>query len=362
MPRVIMHLDMDAFYSSAEQRENPSLIGKPVIVGADPRGGKARGVVMGCSYEARQFGVHSAMPISIAYRLCPNGTYLRPNFTLYEKISEQIMHILRGFTEKTEQISIDEAFLDVSEKVTGFDAAREFAVEIKKKVRDEAKLSCSIGIAPNKAVAKIASDFHKPDGLTVVPSEDVQEFLRPLPASKISGVGKKSSELLTQMGIHTIGELASTHPSRLSDVFGKYGTRIWQIANGVDDDDVVTSWSIKSISSETTFDEDVLDRGKVMEAFASIIQDVHARLQSQKMLFRTVGIKVRLEDFETFTRARSHSRYTNERSVIEEYVKQLFREFEHSPRKVRLVGVRVSALKSLGSEQESILSFASPDT
>jgi len=361
LPRVIMHLDMDAFYSSAEQRENPSFIGKPVIVGADPRGGKARGVVMGCSYEARQSGVHSAMPISIAYRLCPNGIYLRPNFTLYEKISEQIMHILRGFSEKIEQISIDEAFLDVSEKVTGFEAAGELAEEIKNKVRDEARLSCSIGIAPNKAVAKIASDFHKPDGLTVVPPENVQEFLRPLPASKISGVGKKSSELLTQMGINTIGELASTHPSRLSDVFGKYGTRIWQIANGVDEEDVVTSWSIKSISSETTFDEDLLDKSKVMEVFASIIQDVHARVQSQKMLFRTVGIKVRLEDFETFTRARTHSRYTNEKSVIEDYVKQLFREFEHSPHKVRLVGVRVSALKSLGSEQESILSFAKPD-
>jgi DNA polymerase IV (DinB-like DNA polymerase) len=161
------------------------------------------------------------------------------------------------------------------------------------------------------------------------------------------------------MGINTIDQLASTHPSRLSDVFGKYGTRIWQIANGADDEEVISSPSIKSISSETTFDEDVLDKSKIMEAFDSIIRDVHARLESRRMLFRTVGIKVRLEDFETFTRARTHSRYTNERSIIEEYVKQLFREFEASPLKVRLVGVRVSTLSSLGSEQETILSWSS---
>jgi DNA polymerase IV (DinB-like DNA polymerase) len=354
-----MHIDMDAFYSSVEQRENSSLKGKPVIVGADPKGGKARGVVMGCSYEARMFGVHSALPISVAYRLCPDGTYLKPNFHLYEQVSEQIMRLLRGFSEKLEQVSIDEAFLDVSEKVVSFDAAGELAGEIKKELLAQEKLSCSIGIAPNKAVAKIASDFKKPDGLTIILPGNVREFLAPLPVSKISGVGKKSSQLLAQMGINTIDQLAAAHPSRLSDVFGRYGTRIWQIANGTDEEEVFSSSLIKSISSETTFDEDVLDKTKISEAFDSIIRDVHARLQSQKMLFRTVGIKVRLEDFETFTRARSHPRYTNERSVIEEYVKQLFREFESSPRKVRLVGVRVSTLRNLGSEQETILSWAS---
>jgi DNA polymerase IV (DinB-like DNA polymerase) len=353
-----MHIDMDAFYSSVEERENPSLMGKPVVVGADPKGGKARGVVMGCSYEARKFGVHSALPISVAYRLCPNGIYLRPNFRLYEQVSEQIMRRVRGFSDKLEQISIDEAFLDISEKVVSFEAAAELAQEIKKEILAKERLSCSIGIAPNKAVAKIASDFKKPNGLTIIPPQQVREFLAPLPVSKISGVGKKSSESLTRMGINTIGQLASTHPSRLSDLFGKYGTRIWQIANGTDEEEVITSPSIKSISSETTFDEDVLDKSKIMEAFDSIIRDVHARLESQRMLFRTVGIKVRLEDFETFTRARTHSRYTNERSILEEDVKRLFREFENSPRKIRLVGVRVSTLRSLGSEQETILSWA----
>ena len=361
MIRVIMHIDMDAFYSSVEQRENPLLIGKPVIVGADPKEGKGRGVVMGCSYEARKCGVHSALPISMAYRLCPNGVYLPPNFTRYEQASEQIIGLLRSFSEKLEQMSIDEAFLDITERVSSFEEAAALAETIKREIREKAKLTCSIGIAPNKAIAKIASDFKKPDGLTSVPPQKIREFLDPLSVTKISGVGKKSSETLTQAGIVSIGQLASTHPSRLTGIFGKYGTRIWQIANGIDEEEVVTTSAIKSISSETTFDEDVLDRSKVMQAFQSIIQDVHARIQSQNILFRTIGIKVRLEDFETYTRARTHTRYTNERSIIEEYVRELFKEFESSPLKIRLVGVRVSNLKDLGSEQESILRWANPN-
>ncbi|MGA3108238.1 MAG: DNA polymerase IV, partial [Candidatus Bathyarchaeia archaeon] len=344
-----------------EQRENPLLIGKPVIVGADPKEGKGRGVVMGCSYEARKLGVHSALPISIAYRLCPNGVYLPPNFTRYEQASEQIIQLLRTFSEKLEQMSIDEAFLDITEKVSSFEEAAALADTIKREIREKAKLTCSIGIAPNKAIAKIASDFKKPNGLTSVPPQKIREFLDPLPVTKISGVGKKSSELLTQAGIVSIGQLASTHPSRLTEIFGKYGTRIWQIANGIDEEEVITSSAIKSISSETTFQEDVTDKTKVMQAFDSIIQDVHARVQSQRMLFRTIGIKVRLENFETFTRARTHTRYTNEKAIIEEHVKQLYREFENSPRKIRLVGVRVSSLISLDSEQESILRWANPN-
>jgi DNA polymerase IV (DinB-like DNA polymerase) len=258
-------------------------------------------------------------------------------------------------------MSIDEAFLDMTEKVSSIEEAAALADTIKREIREKAKLTCSIGIAPNKAIAKIASDFKKPNGLTSVPPQKIREFLDPLPVTKISGVGKESSELLTQAGIVSIGQLASTHPSRLTEIFGKYGTRIWQIANGIDEEEVITSSAIKSISSETTFQEDVTDKTKVMQAFDSIIQDVHARVQSQRMLFRTIGIKVRLENFETFTRARTHTRYTNEKAIIEEYVKQLYREFENSPRKIRLVGVRVSSLISLDSEQESILRWANPN-
>ena len=353
-----MHIDMDAFYSSVEQRENPSLEGKPVIVGADPKGGKGRGVVAGCSYEARKFGVHSAQPISLAYRLCPNGVYLRPNFTLYEQASEQVMSLLRQFSERLEQISIDEAFMDVTGKVPGFDEAAALATKIKQEIKEKTQLTCSVGVAPNKSVAKIASDFKKPDGLTIVPPERLREFLAPLPVGKISGIGKKSSEVLKKMGINSIGELAATHPSKLIDVFSKYGTRLWQVANGIDEDEVVTSYPIKSISSETTFEEDVSDKEKIMKAFASLIDDVHSRVLSQKMLFRTVGIKVRLEDFTTFTRARTHSRYTNDKTVMDEYVKRLFAEFETSQKKIRLVGVRVANMRQMDAGQDTILSWA----
>lgn len=353
-----MHVDMDAFYSSVEQRENQTLKGRPVIVGADPKGGRGRGVVAGCSYEARKFGVHSAQPISQAYRLCPNGAYLRPNFELYERASEQVMQVLSHFAEKFEQISIDEAFMDITGKAASFEEAAAHAARIKQEVKEKTQLTCSIGVAPNKSVAKIASDFRKPDGMTIVPQERMREFLAPLPVTKISGIGKKSSEVLKRIGIISIGDLAATHPSKLTDVFGKYGTRIWEVANGLDDEEVVTSYSIKSISSETTFEEDIGDKGKVMEAFALLIDDVHGRVLSQNMLFRTVGIKVRLEDFSTFTRAKTHTRYTNKKLIMEEYVRLLFSEFANSRKKIRLVGVRVANLKKADSGQETILSWA----
>ncbi len=353
-----MHIDMDAFYSSVEQRENPSLRGKPVVVGADPKGGKGRGVVAGCSYEARKYGVHSAQPISHAYRLCPDGVYVRPNFTLYEQASEQVMNILSQSAEKFEQISIDEAFMDVTVKAASFDEAAAFAARIKEEIKQKTQLTCSVGVAINKSVAKIASDFKKPDGLTIVLPERVREFLAPLPVTKISGIGKKSSEILKRMGIDSIGDLAATHPSKLTEVFGKYGTRLWQVANGLDEEEVVTTYRIKSISSETTFEEDVADKRKIIEVFASLIDDVHTRALSQNMLFRTVGIKVRLEDFSTFTRAKTHSKHTNEKAIMEEYVRKLFREFESSRKKIRLVGVRVANLKKADTSQETILSWA----
>ena len=357
MHRIILHIDMDAFYSSVEQRENSALRGKPVIVGADPKGGKGRGVVAGCSYEARKFGVHSAQPISITYRLCPDGIYLPPNFSLYEQVSDQVMQILRGHSEKVEPTSIDEAFMDVTEKAAGFDEAAVLAATIKRDVKERTQLTCSVGVGPNKSTAKIASDFKKPDGLTIVTPDEVKAFLAPLPVGKISGVGKKTSDFLSGMGIKTIGDLASSHPSRLTEVFGKYGTRLWQVANGIDDDEVITLYPIKSISSETTFPEDVADREKVMQTFGSLIEDVHARILSQRVLFCTVGIKVRVEDFTTFTRAKTHTRYTDDKVVIKEYVRSLFREFEDSKDKIRLVGVRVANLRKIDAEQETILSW-----
>lgn len=351
-------MDMDAFYASIEQRESPTFRGQPVIVGADPKAGKGRGVVAGCSYEARKHGVHSAQPISIAYRLCPDGVYVRPNFRLYEQVSESVMEQLKQYADRLEPMSIDEAFMDITGRVSSFDDAAALAAKIKAEVKTKTQLTCSIGVAPNKSVAKIASDFKKPDGLTVVTPDKMPGFLAPLPVGKISGVGEKSSEILREMGIVTIGDLASSHPSRLTHAFGKYGTRLWQIANGIDEDEVVTAYSVKSISSETTFEEDTSDNGKVMEVFGSLIEDVHSRVLSQSFLFRTVGIKVRLEDFTTVTREKSRSRYTNDRTVMEEYVKELFSEFDQSAKRFRLVGVRVANLRKVDEEQGTILSWS----
>ena len=358
MPRVILHVDMDAFYASAETQKNPEIAGLPIIVGADPKGGKGRGVVAGCSYEARRFGVHSAQPISRAYRLCTQAVYLRPNFPLYEEVSARIMDILRGFSEKLEPMGLDEAFLDVSEKVADFEEAAKFAKKIKEEIKAREGLTCSIGVAPNKAIAKIASDYHKPDGLTVVTPSQALPFLQPLPVSRISGVGKKSTEILGMAGVKTIGDLARFPAGRIVELFGKWGIRLWEIANGVDESPVVTSYDIKSISNETTFEQDVEDRGIVIEVLDKLAREVHSRAIQDGFLWRTVGIKLRFEDFSTFTRAKSRNDYTGSLEVVQNWVRSLFSEFEKDPRKIRLVGVRLSHLRRTDSSQETLLAWS----
>jgi DNA polymerase IV (DinB-like DNA polymerase) len=349
---------MDAFYASAERRQNPALTGLPIIVGADPKGGKGRGVVAGCSYEARKFGVHSALPISRAYRLCPQGVYLRPNFALYEEISARIMDILRGFSDKLEPMSLDEAFLDLSEKAADFDEATRIAERIKEEIRARERLTCSIGVAPNKAIAKISSDYEKPDGLTTVTPDQAQSFLRPLPVSRISGVGKKTTEVLEKVGIKTIGDLASFPAGSIVELFGKWGIALWQIANGIDESPVVTSYDIKSISTETTFEQDIEDRKIVLETLDRQAKEVHARAVQDGFLWRTIGLKLRFEDFSTFTRAMSRTDYTNRLDIVKSSVRSLFNEFEKDPRKIRLVGVRLSNLRRTDLSQETLLAWS----
>jgi len=349
---------MDAFYASAERRRNPELTGLAIIVGADPKGGKGRGVVAGCSYEARKFGVHSAQPISRAYRLCPQAVYLRPNFALYEEVSARIMDILRGFSEKLEPMGLDEAFLDLSEKVEGFEQSAEVAKKIKDEIKTREGLTCSIGVAPNKAIAKVASDHRKPDGLTVVTPDEASSFLRPLPVSRISGVGKKTAEILEKVGVKTIGDLARFPAGRIVELFGKWGIRLWEIANGIDESPVITSYDIKSISNETTFEEDVADRSIVIETLDKLALDVHSRATQDGFLWRTVGIKLRFEDFSTFTRAKSRNDYTQSLDVVRNSVRSLFSEFEKDPRKIRLVGVRLSNLRRTDLSQETLLAWS----
>jgi DNA polymerase IV (archaeal DinB-like DNA polymerase) len=348
---IILHCDLDAFYPSCEIKRNPSLAGKPLIVGADPKAGHGRGVVMSCSYEARKFGVRSGMPISQAYKLCPQGVYVPPDFDLYGKTSDQAMDVLRRFADKFEQTSIDEAFMDVGDRCKNYDEAEGVARNVKADLKESEGLTVSVGIAPNKSIAKIASDMKKPDGLTTVRPEEVKAFLEPLPVSRISGVGKKTTQLLEERGIQTIGHLSQISAKQLTDWFGKGGVWLWGIANGIEESPVEERGLRKSISVEQTFERDVQNKQVVLEALESLVKEVHERLLAEKLVFRTVSIKVRFEGFQTFTRDKTHTGYVDDQDVVREYVHQLFREFEKDRRRIRLVGAKLSDLKPAEGRQ-----------
>ncbi len=350
-PRIILHCDLDAFYPSCEVKRNPSLAGKPLIVGADPKGGHGRGVVMSCSYEARKFGVRSGMPISQAYKLCPQGVYVPPDFELYGETSDRAMEVLRNFADRFEQTSIDEAYMDVGDRCKNYDEAAELARRVKAGLKESEGLTVSVGIAPNKSIAKIASDMKKPDGLTVVTPSEVKAFLEPLQVSKISGVGKKTTEYLQNQGVETIGQLSRVPAKKLTDWFGKGGVWLWGIANGIEESPVEERGLRKSISVEQTFEKDVQNKQVVLEALESLVKEVHERLVAEKLWFRTVSIKVRFEGFQTFTRDKTHTGYVDDVNVVREYVHLLFREFEKDRRRIRLVGAKLSDLKPAEGKQ-----------
>ncbi|MFQ5770283.1 MAG: DNA polymerase IV, partial [bacterium] len=339
MTRTILHLDMDAFFAAVEQLDNPQYRGKPVIVGADPKGGKGRGVVATASYEARKYGIHSAMPISQAYRRCPHGIYLRGRSKRYSEVSQQVMAILQQFTPVIEKISIDEAFLDLTDSLKLFGSAPITGQKIKNRIREELHLTASIGIAPNKFVAKIASDLEKPDGFVLVQEGTEKTFLKNLPVSKLWGVGKKTEQVLKNMGISTIGQIAQLPEQELIRRLGKWGNALWRLANGMDARPVLTSTPRKSISQEITFDADT-DNEELIERTLFRLADALTRLMRNKHLKgRTVTLKIRLEDFSTFTRSQSLSDFVDSTQVLKGIVIDLFRKFDRKNMKVRLIGI-----------------------
>ncbi len=254
---------MDAFYASVEQLDHPAYRGKPVVVGADPRGGAGRGVVAACSYEARKFGIRSAMPISRAYRLCPTAVFVRPRGARYAEMSERIFAILREYTDLMEPLSIDEAFLDVTASQRLFGPAAEIGRTMKARIRSELGLVASIGLAPNKFLAKVGSDLGKPDGFVTVAPGQERAFLDPLPISRLWGVGPKTEARLHQMGFQTIGQIARTPLATLEDTLGQGGRDLWELANGLDDRPVEPEQEAKSIGAEHTFAEDTADREQI---------------------------------------------------------------------------------------------------
>ena len=361
MARVIFHVDLDAFYASVEQRENPSLREVPLIIGADPKGGKGRGVVVACSYEARKLGLHSGQPISRAYKLCPQGVYVPPNLALYGQVSAEVMERIKKYADRFEQMSIDEAYLDVTESCKRYDGPVELAKLIKAELKEEEGLTCSVGIAPNKSTAKIASDFQKPDGLTYVEAEHVKEFLAPLPVSKISGVGKKTEPRLNQLGIITIGGLAKYPPKELLKQFGKSAVWLWAIANAEEQVEVQENYVMKSIGAEHTFDIDTNDWTAIDRQLLDLIDLVYKRLIDESMAFRTVTLKIRFVGFETYTRAKSLRFTASKKNAIVEAIRTLAEEFRKHPKKIRLLGVRLSGLEEKAGKRaakDTLDSFA----
>jgi DNA polymerase IV (DinB-like DNA polymerase) len=346
---------MDAFFAAVEMREHPEIRGRPVIVGADPKDGKGRGVVSTASYEARVFGVHSAMPISKAFERCPGGVFLRPHFDLYVRASGEVMEIAKNIAERFEQVSIDEAYLDISDQ-GDYSAARAKAVVLKEAIRNKTGLTCSIGVGPSKVVAKIASDFRKPDGLTVVEPGHVEEFLSPLPVGKIPGVGKKSREVLYNLGIRTIGDLARVEIQELIALFGKWGAVIHDLAQGTDDREVKQEEGYKSISREITFENDTDDEVVLERTLDDMAADLHAVLIDDHLRFRTITVKLRDERFQTLTRSRTFERFTDDPGLIKAASKGLIPVFPEG-HKIRLIGLRFSGFEPKGSRQTTISEF-----
>ncbi|MCE5219284.1 DNA polymerase IV [bacterium] len=339
MPRDILHVDMDAFYASVEQRDDPQLRGRPVIVGAPPA---ARGVVSAASYEARVFGVRSAMPSSQAGRLCPQAVFLPVRMARYQEVSRQVMAILRHYTPLLEQISVDEAFLDVTGSRRLFGEAEHIGREIKARIRTELDLPASVGVASNKFVAKIASDLRKPDGFVVVPAGQEAAFLAPLPISRLWGVGKATERRLHDLGLRTIGQLARFPEDHLQRQFGNLGPHLHSLALGQDDRPVETEREAKSVSAETTFAQDIADRALMEATLLRLAEDVGRRVRRGGLRGRTIQLKLRFESFETITRRQTLPRPTDADATLYQVVLRLLGEAPLTGRKVRLLGVGLS--------------------
>jgi DNA polymerase-4 len=338
-PRKIIHIDMDAFYASVEQKDNPELKGKPVIVGGDPN---SRGVVCACSYEARKFGVHSAMASARAYKLCPDAVFLRPRFDAYSAVSAQIREIFREYTDLIEPLSLDEAYLDVTENKKGIPSATQIAQEIKKKINERTGLTASAGVSFNKFLAKIASDFNKPDGLTVVTPEKADEFIDKLPIRKFFGIGKATEKRMHEIGIKTGADLKRISRDELIRNFGKAGSYFYNIAHGEDERPVNAHRIRKSIGKETTLSEDINDKKQMISILKQIALNLENLVKERNIKGKTVTLKVKYHDFQSVTRSVTIEEPTVEAAIIMKHIKALLDKTEVDRKKVRLLGITIS--------------------
>lgn len=348
----ILHVDLDAFYASVEVLKDPSLAGRPVVVG----GAGTRGVVMSASYEARAFGIRNAMPAVRARRLCPDAVFVSPDFDAYRAHSNRFREVVLAVTPLVEPISLDEAFLDVAGAVRLFGPPEDVARKVRVDVRAEVGVNCSVGVGPNKLLAKLASKQAKPDGLVVVRADDVHAFLDPLPARALWGVGEKTMETLSRLGVKTVGDLGRTPAPVLGRLLGDQHARDLQaIARGLDGREVVPYEAPKSVSHEETFDRDLDDEEELLREVLSLSQRVGARLREDGYRTRTVTLKVRLANFTTLTRSRTIDPSTDVGADLYHVAAELFRGLPGARRRVRLLGVAATGLVPAGEEQLALL-------
>ncbi|PKN78818.1 MAG: DNA polymerase IV [Candidatus Cloacimonetes bacterium HGW-Cloacimonetes-1] len=339
--KKIIHVDMDAYYAAIEIRENPSLKGKPVIVGGSPN---SRGVVSTCSYEARVFGVHSGMASSQAWRLCPQGVFVYPHFQIYKEVSATIRDIFYRYSDIVEPMSLDEAYIDVTENKVNEPYATEIAKKIKADVLRETSLTCSAGVSYNKFLAKIGSELQKPDGLVVIPPRKAQEILFKLPIEKYHGIGKVTAARMNKLGVFNGADLYQKSMKDLMRYFGKAGLFYYYIVRGIDNREIITEHEAKSISNENTFHEDIDKMDVLLAELQRISEKLANRMMYKKMQGQSIVLKVKYDNFEIITRSASLPQLTNDDGVIFASAKQLFLQHWDQSRKIRLLGIGINNL------------------
>ncbi len=345
--RKIIHVDMDAYFAAIEQRDFPQLRGKPVIVGGAVG---ERGVVSTCSYEARKYGIHSAMPATTAHKLCPHGIFVRPRFEAYKEATDQIFAIFREYTDLVQPMSLDEAYLDVTTNKMGMPSATLLAKEIRARIKAEINLTASAGVSYNKFLAKIASDLNKPDGLCVITPKDAIRVLSSLPIGKFHGIGKSTTGQLKRYGIHTGADLLEKELSWLIDNFGKIGYQYYYLVRGVDNREVTTSHTRKSIGKETTFRIDVEDLRVLFQHLERLIRRLVEKLKKEEIEIKTLTLKLRYDNFDTLTRGKTLSAYTADYNELLKECRRILIDTYDTNRKVRLLGVSFTSLKHLNAQ------------
>jgi DNA polymerase-4 len=357
MNRVILHIDMDAFYASVEQRDNPMLQGRPVIVG----GTSNRGVVSAASYEAREFGIRSAMPIFKAKQRCPDGVYLPVRMNRYQEVSRQVMKVLKRFSPLVEQVSIDEAYMDMSgvDRLLGLPI--DMGLEVKRSIRETTSLTCSIGIAPNKFLAKVASDLQKPDGLTIIPPEKVPQFIEKLPIEKVPGVGKKTVQTLHKMKVLTLGDVQNLSERELLKKTGKFGERLFALSRGIDETPVLAHMASKSISSEKTLSVNTNDKEILKKRLLIQSEIVGKRAREKGVKGTTLTLKLKRADFTQLTRRVTLEEATHSTNTIYEQGLKLLAQVK-APTKFRLIGIGISNLVAVAEIPKQLCLFGQTES